>query len=73
MGLLLYLVAAVALVLAIAWALYVAPTAGPLSPVELLVALTPSFSLIALVLLAMLVAWAIGSIWRLVGRWRRRR
>lgn len=72
MGLLLYLVAAAAIVLAIAWALYVAPTAGPLSPVELLVALTPSFSLIALMLVAVLVVWTLGKIWRLVARWRRR-
>jgi hypothetical protein len=48
MALVVYVLAAVALVVGIGWVLYVAPTPGPLSLATLASALVPSFAILSL-------------------------
>lgn len=68
MGLTLYVITALCLVLLVGWLLYVAPTPGPLSPGDLLVALLPAFSIVGAVLLVLGAGWIIFRALRMVSR-----
>ena len=73
MGLVLYLFAAIVLVLVAGWAVYVAPTPGPLAPWQLLGALVPAIGILLGVAAMLLLLWLAMRLGRVVLAWIRGR
>ena len=64
----LYSLAAVWAVLVVAWLLYVVPTPGPLSPLQLGVALVPAAALLVMALVATVLPLILRWLRRALGR-----
>ncbi len=73
MGLVLYLFAAVASLMALAWAVYVLPVPGDMSAWELAGALVPALMLMGGVLVLMLAGLLVLRLGALLRRWLARR
>jgi hypothetical protein len=72
MGLVLYLFGAVAFVLIVGWAIYVAPTPGELAPWQLTVALVPVLTIVLGVAALLLTLWLAMKLVRFALRSRRK-
>lgn len=72
MGAAIYLVAAVFGLLVLGWIMYVLPTPGPLSPLQLAIALIPAVAILLGLLASMAALWflarGIGYAQRIIGR-----
>jgi hypothetical protein len=73
MGLVIYLLAAIVLVIVVGWAIYVLPTPGPLSAGELAVAMLPAFAILGVLVGLLLGLWLLAMVVRLIVRTARRR